>query len=145
MTTITSTKIRNFRFLTLRCSFLRIEYQSNRTHEKIIENINEKSNGIEKLNGKIVRKNVKCGIGKIEIMANRNGEKVMKKNRKIDNRKLNRNCKCNKKKIKLDRIEIGLRIVEKIVRIGSALSGLLPSIRQDLTKRAIVVAFYTTD
>ena len=57
---------------------------------------------------------------------------------KIYNRKLNGNCKCEQKKIKLDRIEIGLKVVEQIVRIGSALSGLLPSIRYALVRQITV-------
>ena len=65
--------------------------------------------------------------------------KNIEKNMKIDNRKLNGNCKCEQKKIKLDRIEIGLKVVEQIVRIGSALSGLLPSIRTVFVKRIAIM------
>ncbi|MCH7647294.1 MAG: hypothetical protein IIA83_01630 [Thaumarchaeota archaeon] len=139
MITITSNKIRNFRFLTLRCGFFSIEYQSNSIHEKIIENMKEKSNrkiveknmkiDNRKLNGNniIEKKNMKIDNRKL------NGSNIIeKKNMKIDNRKLNGNCKCEQKKIKLDRMKIGLNIIEQIVRIGSALSGLLPSMRHVL-------------
>ena len=108
MTLVTSTRIRNFRFLILRCGFLRVEYQSDSTNEKIIEN---KLDRIEKSN-------------RID------SRKIDRKNMKIDSRKINRNCKCNK--IKIGKMKIGLKIVEQIVRIGSALSGLLPSIRYNL-------------
>jgi len=76
----------------------------------------------EKSNRKIVEKNIKIDNRKL------NGNNIIeKKNMKIDNRKLNGNCKCEQKKIKLDGMEIGLKIVKQIVRIGSALSGFLPS------------------
>ena len=71
-------------------------------------------------------------------MKEKSNRKIVEKNMKIDNRKLNGNCKCNKNKIKLDRMEIGLKIVEQIVRIGSAFSGLLPSIRYVLVRQIVI-------
>lgn len=118
MNIITSKKSRNFRVLTLRCGFFSIECQSYITHEKIIENMKEKSNG------KIVRKNTKY---KIEKIVKRNDRKIVEKNMKIENRKLNGNNIIEKKNMKIENVSIGLKIVEQIVRIGSALSGLLPS------------------
>jgi len=91
----------------------------------------------EKSNEKIVRKNTKCEIRKIEKIVERDDRKIMRQNVKIDSRKLNGNYKCEQKKRKLNRVNIGLKIVEQIVRIGSALSGLLPLNRQYLAKHAI--------
>ena len=129
MSTITSKKIRNFRVLTLRCGFFSIEYQNYITHEKIIENMKEK------LNGKIVRKNTKY---KIEKIVKRNDRKIVEKNMKIENRKLNGNNIIERKNMKIENVSIGLKIVEQIVRIGSALSGLLPSTRYVLVRFAVL-------
>lgn len=91
----------------------------------------------EKSNGKIVRKNTKC---KIEKIVKRNDRKIVEKNMKIDSRKLNGNNIIEKKNMKIENVSIGLKIVEQIVRIGSALSGLLPSMRHVLLRWVTVVA-----
>lgn len=137
MTTTTSTKIRNFKFLMLRYRRFSIEYQSYGTDVKIVRNPNEKSNEIDNENVKVVRKNTKYGIGKNVKLERR----YVKETRNQDNRDkkiANVNCKCTQNKIRIDRIRIGLRIVEQIAKIGSALSGLLPSIRYGMIWNIIV-------
>jgi len=113
----------------LRCGFFSIEYQSNRICKKISKNMKGKSNE------KIVGKNIKCEIEKI---VKRNDRKIMKQNMKIENKKSNRNNIIKKKDMKIQNVSIGLKIVEQIVRIGSALSGLLPSTRYVLVRFAVL-------
>lgn len=119
MTYITSKNNKN-RSFQLRFGFFSVAYQDESKIVKIKNRENE--------NVKNERKNNKKKI-----------EKNERKNTKIENEKMNRNCKNNKKKINENKIEKGLNIIEKMVLIGSALSGLLSSLRNFLIRRILVV------
>ena len=135
MTNSTSkNKTRNFRFLRLRCGFFSMEYRSYNTCEKIIENVKRKLD-IENTNGKIVKKNMKCKIEKNVNLEKKCNRKIVNRDNGIENSKLNGNCKCKKNNAKIENVNTGMKIAEQIVRIGSALSGLLQPLRIVFVKR----------
>jgi len=128
MTHITS-KTNRSRKLHFRCGFFSIDYRD----EKRIVNVKTK----ESENEKNVKIDSKSEIKKIEKIVNRN-RKLEKKDMKIDSRKIDRNCKCNKKKVRIDKMKIGIKIVKEIVLIGSALMGLLPSLKYRVVREIII-------
>lgn len=137
MTEKTSNKIGNFKFLKFRCGFFSMEYRSNNTYE-MVENMKRKSN-VGNTNGKIIRKNIKCEIGKNAKLQRKLDRKIVNRNMKLDSRKSNGNSIYEKNVMKIDIVKNGLEILERIARIGSALSGLLPSTRYTLLKRVAAV------
>jgi len=133
---LTSNKIRNFRFLRFRCGFFSMEYRSCSTCEKIIENVKRKSN-VRNTKEKIVKENTKCEIVKNVKLAKKCNRKIVKQDIGIGNSNFNGKCKRNG--VKIENVNIGLKIIERIARIGSALSGLLPSIRTVFVKRIAIM------
>ena len=122
MTKTTSTNNRNHRFLKFRCSFFSIEY----TSERISENISKNSVHVEK----IVRKNSECD--------RKNRLRFgMKCSKKINHAK--ELCKKSNENSTKD-MDRKFKIVEGIIRIGSALSGLLPPIHMKLVKTVMTTS-----
>jgi len=125
MTYITSdnNKCRSFN---LRFGFFSVAYQD----ECKIVKIENRENEIVKNESK----NKKNELRKIEKKINKKIEHEMKlRNRKNEN-KIEKN---NKKKINENKIEIGLKIIEKMVLIGSALAGLLSPSKNYLIRETI--------
>ena len=126
-------KIKNRR-LHIRCGFLSITYRD----ESKIEQIKIKNNKKE------IRKNKKIK-NKIEQIKIKNNKKEIRKNKKIKNKieqiKIKNNKKeirkNNKKKTHSNQIQKMLNMIEKIVLIGCALSGLLSSLKYSVTNKAI--------
>ncbi len=112
MTRATSSNTRDMTSLKIRCGFFGIEYKKN-TCGKISESTKTKSTRI-----KMNRKNI--GFENTKKL----NRKIEKNNIKVQNRKLNQKNTNNSRK--MNNLRNGLNIIEQIVRIGSALSGLLP-------------------
>lgn len=75
-------------------------------------------------------------IVKTEHEENKHNKNTKQVN-KYETRKMNKDCKYTKKKIKVHKIIKGLDIIGKIIMIGSALSGLLPSLRRFVLREII--------
>lgn len=99
--------------------------------QKILKNT--KSNNT-KINEKIIRKNNR--IENTKKLNRKIENKLVKNNIKIQNRKLSQKNTSNRK---LNNMKKTLNIIEQIVRIGSALSGLLP-MRPKLIKTVMLCA-----
>lgn len=117
---MTSTTIRNRRFR-FRRNFFSVEYRDESRNVETEYSINGNSKNIEK--------NRKNGI-----VENR---KIEKQNEKMV-RKIVRDYNCNENSVKIDRMKIGLDIIEKIVLIGSGLMALLPSLKLKIVKQVVV-------
>lgn len=125
MTYITSNNNKR-RSFNLRFGFFSVAYQE----ESKIAKIENRKNEVVKIESKNEKKELK----KIEMKLSKKIENEMKLKKGKNENKINKNYK---KKINENKIEIGLKIVEKIVLIGSALAGLLPSLRNRLVMQIV--------